>query len=366
VLESFLPPGALTAVCAAVRETYWEAAVQLGVCTDAELIELLGDRLRVRPADLSRPSPQARDLVPEALARRYRVLPLAATSATLDVATSDPGDLDAERALSFAAGRRVRFRLAAPSAIAAALDALYQSDDALERAMAALHAAPTADDAGRLLSARVAESPLDRATTRPVIRLVDLIIAEGIAERASDVHLEPEEGGIAVRYRVDGVLRPGRALPRAVGLPLVSRVKIMAGMDGRGAAEVGGSCRVQSGNRAGLPTSASDSADSVPGSRTQFGHTFHQGFTNPLTPRVRRLNFCASLTISLFFFCSCFFSIAPFSKRRREFLRALRRTRAICRFISGRSFRLRTAIIFRLKILRSRARNFPIRSSPIF
>jgi len=235
VLESLLPPGALTAVCAAARESYWDAAVQVGVCSDAELIELVCERLRVRAADLSTTSPEARDLVPEALARRHRVLPLVATATTLDVATSDPGDLDAERALSFAAGRRVRFRLAAPSAIAAGLEALYEGVGAVERVMAVVRERQAGesgfDRRPDATPAAMIPIPLDAAATGPVVRLVDLLIGEGIAARASDVHLEPEDGGIAVRYRVDGVLRASRTLPRAVGLPLVSRVKILAGMD---------------------------------------------------------------------------------------------------------------------------------------
>ena len=232
VLESFLPPGALTAVCAAARERYWTAAVRLGVCSDAELVELVGERLRVRPADLGATCPQGRDLIPEALARRYGVLPLAATAVALDVATSDPGDIDAERALAFAAGRRVRFRLAPPAAIAAGIEDLYRPDGAMGEAVAS--AASDADDEdvrARSLPAP-ARAVLAQAGTRPVIRLVDLLIAEGIAARASDLHLEPEEGGgIAIRHRIDGVLRAGRTLPRSVGLPLVSRVKIIAGMD---------------------------------------------------------------------------------------------------------------------------------------
>jgi type II secretory ATPase GspE/PulE/Tfp pilus assembly ATPase PilB-like protein/8-oxo-dGTP pyrophosphatase MutT (NUDIX family) len=65
----------------------------------------------------------------------------------------------------------------------------------------------------------------------PVVRLVDRIVASGIEQRASDIHLEPDEDGIAVRYRVDGILRHSMLLPKAVGIPLVSRIKIMAKMD---------------------------------------------------------------------------------------------------------------------------------------
>src|SRR5713226_10169920 len=69
------------------------------------------------------------------------------------------------------------------------------------------------------------------ASQRPVVRLVDLIISEGILARSSDIHIEPEEGGVAVRYRIDGVLRQVMKIPRQAGLPLVSRIKIISSMD---------------------------------------------------------------------------------------------------------------------------------------
>ena len=72
---------------------------------------------------------------------------------------------------------------------------------------------------------------LEAISGEPVVRLVDRVVDAGIEQRASDIHLEPEEDGIAVRYRVDGILRHVMLLPRAVGIPLVSRIKIMAGMD---------------------------------------------------------------------------------------------------------------------------------------
>jgi type II secretory ATPase GspE/PulE/Tfp pilus assembly ATPase PilB-like protein/8-oxo-dGTP pyrophosphatase MutT (NUDIX family) len=84
---------------------------------------------------------------------------------------------------------------------------------------------------------------------QPIVRLVDQVIAEGITARASDIHLEPGERGLVVRYRIDGVLREATTIPRAVAVPLVSRIKIMSRMDiadrlrpqgGRARIEVGG------------------------------------------------------------------------------------------------------------------------------
>src|SRR5262249_2683535 len=75
------------------------------------------------------------------------------------------------------------------------------------------------------------ELSLGKATDQPIIRLVDRIVAKAIQQRASDIHLEPEENGVMVRYRIDGVLKDDSEIPRALGVPLVARVKIMASLD---------------------------------------------------------------------------------------------------------------------------------------
>src|SRR5690349_16896602 len=229
-LEGLLPRDAFEQLKQQETESYWEAAVRGGSVADDALLQALASRFRMKVADLATSTSQARELVPESLARKYRIVPLSATDSALDIATADPHDLDCERTLAFATGRTVRMQLAAPAAIAARIDELYQPENAVEKILEGV--------AGRYDVDMIAESSdddfnlsADRASERPVIRLVDHIIAEAITTRASDIHLEPEEGGVAVRYRIDGVLRETMKLPRAAGLPLVSRIKIMAQMD---------------------------------------------------------------------------------------------------------------------------------------
>jgi type II secretory ATPase GspE/PulE/Tfp pilus assembly ATPase PilB-like protein len=212
-------------------ESYWDAAVKAGSIADDAILEALAKRFRMKRADLTTSSSQARELVPESLARKYRIVPLAVSDSALDIATADPHDLDCERTLAFATGRTVRMQLASPSALVAKIDELYQPENAVEKILEGVTGrydidtiAEGADDDDFNISA-------DRASERPVIRLVDHIIAEAISTRASDIHIEPEEGGVAVRYRIDGVLRDTMMLPRPAGLPLVSRIKIMAQMD---------------------------------------------------------------------------------------------------------------------------------------
>jgi type II secretory ATPase GspE/PulE/Tfp pilus assembly ATPase PilB-like protein len=198
------------------------------------------------PADFSRVDPQAIALLAERWARRHGVLPIAVERGVLLVATSDPLDLDAERAVSFATGQRVRWALAPADQIEAQIERWYREPhDASAREpvpppVEVQHLAFGAETAGDTVGDPGAS----------VVRLVDQLLADGIGAGASDIHLEPEEHGIAVRHRVDGMLRQVRALPRAVAPALVSRIKILSGLDiadrmrpqdGRARVGVGGS-----------------------------------------------------------------------------------------------------------------------------
>jgi type II secretory ATPase GspE/PulE/Tfp pilus assembly ATPase PilB-like protein len=212
-------------------DSYWDAAVRGGSIGDDALLTALASRFRMKVAELSTATSQARELVPESLARKYRIVPLAASESALDIATADPHDLDCERTLAFATGRTVRMQLASPTAIATRIDELYQPESAVEKILEGVAGRYDVDTIAEKFSDDDFNLSADRASERPVIRLVDHIIAEAITTRASDIHLEPEEGGVAVRYRIDGVLRDTMMLPRAAGLPLVSRIKIMAQMD---------------------------------------------------------------------------------------------------------------------------------------
>ena len=229
-LDALIGAEGLEAIRQEGGDSLWEAAIRRRVCTDQRILDALSARYRMGLANLDLASGPARDLVPEALARKYRVLPLAVSDTTLDIATSDPNDIDCERTLAFATGRSVRMWLAAPSRITERIEEIYRPENAVEKILDSVGAEydvmsiadAGADDIG--LSS-------DKAGERPIIRLVDHIIAQAITQRASDIHIETEEAGLAVRYRVDGVLKESMTLPRAISPPLVSRIKIISGLD---------------------------------------------------------------------------------------------------------------------------------------
>ena len=210
--------------------TLWECLVAEKIHTDAEIIDKLSHRFRLKIGDASKIDVTARDGVPEQLARRYRVLPLRLTDSFLELGTANPFDLDAEKALAFATAREIRLFLLSPSKISEKLDEMYKPDRALNKLLEGMEGSSDlvqlADNAPDELNVSEAD-----ASQKPVVRLVDMIISEGILSRASDIHVEPEEGGVAVRYRIDGVLRQVMKIPRQAGLPLISRIKIMSSLD---------------------------------------------------------------------------------------------------------------------------------------
>ena len=210
--------------------TLWECLVAEKIATDAEIIERLSHRFRLKVADASKLDLSARDGVPEQLARRYRVLPLRLTDSFLELGTANPFDVDAEKALAFATAREIRLFLLAPSKISEKLDEMYRSDKAIDKLLEGMgdQEVTTLSDAPPPEELNISEAD---ASQKPVVRLVDMIISEGILSRASDIHVEPEEGGVAVRYRIDGVLRQVMKIPRQAGLPLISRIKIMSSLD---------------------------------------------------------------------------------------------------------------------------------------
>lgn len=168
------------------------------------------------------PDPGATALLPMELARRAGVVPVRTSRRTLVLAMADPLDLEATEDIRFRTGRRVEVVVSWPGEIERALDRAYGGE--LERLVAALSPEGPDEEEDRDALERVARA-------RPVVQLVDGLVAEAGESGASDLHLEPGPDGLGVRVRVDGVLRPIRTLPASVQPAVLSRLKIMAGMD---------------------------------------------------------------------------------------------------------------------------------------
>jgi type II secretory ATPase GspE/PulE/Tfp pilus assembly ATPase PilB-like protein len=231
-VEPLLPDGTVAGIRqepASAPASLWEVLVQRKLIGDEQVLKAIAARFRIPIADLTRLDPKLQQSVPEQVARRFNVVPVGQTDSYLEVATANPFDIDAEKMLAFVTGREVRMLLGPPASIRQRLDEMYRNEDVVSRLLEGIGG----DFDVRAIEEEEEEvaASAEEASQRPIIRLVDVMLADGVTSRASDIHVEPIEGGVAVRYRIDGVLRQVMKIPRNAGLPLISRIKIMSGLD---------------------------------------------------------------------------------------------------------------------------------------
>lgn len=180
----------------------------------------------VAVADLRVANQNAAVSLPERWARKFNVVPVEVTDRSITIATANPFDMDCERTLAFATGREVVFEYATAADISRRLEQLYRSEEP-----SATRGHEPMVDLQLLVTEQEGAPPTADEGGVSIVQLVDELLAHGIGARASDIHIEPEEQAIAVRHRVDGVLRLARSLPRALTPALVSRIKIISGLD---------------------------------------------------------------------------------------------------------------------------------------
>lgn len=202
-----------------------DTVVQTNMMTETELTKLYAHEIDVpfaefAPGDLRRDIIQ---LIPERVARQYRTVAFdLGEDGVIFVAMEDPDDIQAINFLQKQLGKPIRIHIATSSAIQAAIDQYSGSNVSTELAkVIAVEDKEAADE-------EVAEE--DVAEDSPIAQTINLIIDYGIKTRASDVHIEPRENVVIVRYRVDGVLHEANKLPRKVLAALVSRIKILANL----------------------------------------------------------------------------------------------------------------------------------------
>ena len=215
--------------------------IEKGAITEAGLVQELARQLGIDFVDLADFSvdPTAASRINEALARRYTALPIAWDGAVLVVAIADPANVLAVDDIRSAARAPVKVVVATQEAIEAAINRYLRADADVED-----FSSMATDDFDDDLSAL--NEVVDDA---PIVKLANLLIKQAVQDRASDIHIEPGERDVRVRYRIDGVLHEVMRPPKGVQAGLISRLKIMADLniaekrvpqDGRISANFGG------------------------------------------------------------------------------------------------------------------------------
>ena len=200
-------------------ESFDKIVTRLGLVSEDTLAAALGTDLKLPVAAAADFPAEAVDIpaISVAFLRDRRALPLRVEGDVLVLAMANPLDSDAASGIAFASGRRVARVVARGGDLDSAIDRLYRVEQAGE------------------LDDTVDEGDLERlkdlVSDAPVIRAVNRLIADAVDVRASDIHLEPTDDRLTVRFRIDGVLREMPPKPAAMRAPVVSRIKVMANLN---------------------------------------------------------------------------------------------------------------------------------------
>jgi type IV pilus assembly protein PilB len=197
--------------------------IDLGLVREPDLVSALARKIGLNFVDLTefQIDPSAASLIPEQVARRYRALPIGYEDSMLVVAMSDPANVFALDDIRTITGKQVKPVVATASDVDQAIRRYGQLDQSVEDISA--EAASKADE--KTADLTQVEAAMEEA---PIVRLVNLLITQAVTDRASDIHLEPSEHDIRIRYRIDGVLHEVMRSPKNIQNALISRLKVMA------------------------------------------------------------------------------------------------------------------------------------------
>ena len=209
-----------------VRKPIIDCLYELKTLDRAEVFKILGDKFDMEMVDLSAKgiSRDVIKLVDVSIARQYGIIPIEETAYGLGVAVSDPLDLDLIDTLRHLIKKPIYGLLALPDQIIKAIDKHYGiEEEAVDEML------KTFSDADITFEDRAStDAESDGDPDAPVIKLVSLLITEAFKNRASDIHIEPMERKLRVRYRIDGVLQEVQGPPKRLQGSVLSRIKIMA------------------------------------------------------------------------------------------------------------------------------------------
>jgi len=169
--------------------------------------------------------PEVLRLIPEAMARKHDLMPLCIEGDSLVMAMADPDDLYAIEDIRACARMEAKVLRAALMDIRGAINLHYRAMGAIERQISYIAPpVPEPVQVGERITA-------DLIAQSPVVRAVHLLVAQAVKNRASDIHIEPQQDHLRIRYRIDGILQETLSLPLSVHRPLISRVKVLANMN---------------------------------------------------------------------------------------------------------------------------------------
>ena len=208
--------------------------IDMGVTDEKQIMEALKQQLRIPSIDLStiRIPEDITKLTEEAVLRKYNLIPFMFNEKNpnlLRVAMSDPLDIRAMDDISIITGCQIECFVATPSDIAAAIDRYYGNAEALR--VAEQYTKEREEQAKARAAVEAASNNDDSVQQAPIVKLLAQIIEQAVHKRASDIHIEPMENQVRIRFRVDGVLHEAMRHDISLHAALIARIKIVSGLD---------------------------------------------------------------------------------------------------------------------------------------
>jgi type IV pilus assembly protein PilB len=206
------------------RKRLGEILMELGFADADAVLDGLSAQLGVPPTRVNSftVTPEALSCLSERIARKYTAVPMLKVGSTLVVATANPRDLQALDDLRFAAGCEISTMIALESEIQEALESFYGNPFNSDESESA---SVVVDLPGPQLDLQ------DQGAQKSATSIVDRILARGVGDRASDIHLEPNKNSLRIRFRVDGLLHEVADLLPALGPAVIARLKVLSSMD---------------------------------------------------------------------------------------------------------------------------------------
>ena len=211
-----------------------KALVLLGFITEEKLLNSLADQLKIPYLDMQdvKISQNAIRKVPESIARKHRVIPIDIENGVLKLAMADPLNIFAVDEVTIQSGMDVTTVLAAESDIERAIQEEYGVAASIKAAVTSLGIQDKKkEEAQKIVTGGGTTTTRLDTTEAPVARLVEMILKQALDDGASDIHIEPTEDALSIRYRIDGVLFGASQPPKSVESALISRIKVLSNMD---------------------------------------------------------------------------------------------------------------------------------------
>jgi type IV pilus assembly protein PilB len=206
------------------RKRLGESLIDIGAVTSFQLSQALADHLGVPFIDLETHPPDVllAGMIPEEVARRYCALPVERWSGQVVVAMANPNDVFALDDIRVLTGQSILAALADTGHLLAAIERAYSGSDLIESSL---------DDAADDYDLQTEISQGALVDDGPVVKLVNALLEKAVADRASDLHIEPATKSVSIRMRIDGILHDTSDAPLNILRPMVSRLKVMGSLD---------------------------------------------------------------------------------------------------------------------------------------